>query len=76
MIEPVEDTMDYSAPSPLPVPNADAGDKVGVVSDAEVGLFPSQGSTGMGEQQGMQSEVREGGVVTTDGWDPQYEGTC
>ena len=70
MIEPAEDTMDYSAPPSHPAVDAAAG-KVGVASDGEVGMFPSQGSAG--EQAG----THEVGVVTTDGWDQQaYEGIC
>lgn len=71
LIDPMDDGVNYSAPSSLPVVNADGGKVGGIVVEPEGGLFPSQGS-GAGEQ-GLQNEVHEVGVVT-GGWEHSYEG--
>ena len=66
---------DYSAPSSLPVVNADGGGKVGGAGSEQDGvLYPPQPSGA--NEQGLQNEVHEVGGVNADSWDRPFEGQC
>ena len=71
MMESVEDGIDYSAPSSLPVVNADGAG--GKVDEPEVTHYQSQGSAGINEQGHPQNEVNNVGGVA-DGWERTFEG--
>ena len=70
-MESPENNVDYSAPSSIPVVNADGGKVGGAGVEPEGGLFPSQGSGAA--EQALQNEVHEVNAVQ-DGWEHPYEG--